>query len=60
MSKFTEQKEKDVQRIVDFYNSDSEFYTVKELIQRAWEFGHAYQQGYGLNYPEKDKETDGD
>ena len=60
MSRFTEQKEKDVQRIMDVYEGFTGFYTVKELLQKAWEFGHAYQQGYGLNYPEKDKETDGD
>jgi len=58
MSKYTEQRNKDVARIVEFTRSDPYFYSFEELIQRAWEFGVAYAQGYGMNYPTKGEELD--
>ena len=58
MSKFTDQRDKDVNRILEFQATDATFYTLKELLQRAWEWGHAYREGYDAPPLEEDDTLD--
>ena len=52
MTEFTAQRDKDVRVLIDYDNSTFYTMTVRELMERAWELGHAYAKGYGMDYPE--------